>query len=128
MITDEATPLVIDIAKGFITLVREVEPKWEKAYLRFVSHDSTAEAKASYVHAAGVEIINVLKYKDFFHSITKKGQELLAALGKDDGLFLLVTDSNFNYEIKFEYQDLDKWRISKLAGATGVPEGIELHP
>jgi hypothetical protein len=125
MISEEATPLVIDIAKGFIALVREVEPTWEKAYLRFVSSDSTAEAKASYVHATGVEIINVLEHKEFFHSVTKKGQELLAALGKDHGLFLLVTDSSFSYEIKFEYHDLEKWRISKFPGSTGVPEGIE---
>jgi hypothetical protein len=125
MISEEATPLVIDIAKAFIALVREVEPTWEKAYLRFVAVDSTAEAKASYVHATGVEIINVLKHKGFFHSVTRKGQELLAALGKDHGLFLLVADSTFNYEIKFEYQDLEKWRISKIAGGTGVPEGFE---
>jgi hypothetical protein len=125
MISEEATPLVIDIAKGFIALVREIEPTWEKAYLRLVSDDSTAEAKASYVHATGVEIINVLRHKAFFHSVTKQGQELLVALGKDRGLFLLVADSSFNYEIKFEYQDLQKWRISKIAGGTGVPEGIE---
>lgn len=125
MIADEASPLVIDIARAFITLVREVDPKWEKAYLRFVSDDSSAEAKASYVHVDGVEIINVLKHKDFFHSVTKMGQELLTALGKERGLFLLVADSSFNYEIKLEYQDLDKWRISKIGGDTGVPVGFE---
>jgi hypothetical protein len=55
----------------------------------------------------------------------KKEIAVLVALGKDRGLFLLVADSSFNYEIKFEYQDLQKWRISKIAGGTGVPEGIE---
>jgi hypothetical protein len=123
--THEATPLVIGIAKDFISLVREIEPKWQKAYLRFVSRDSVAQAKGSYTHEAGTEIINVMKHKGFFHSVTKKGQELLAALGKDEGLFLLVSDSSFKYDIMFEYQNLKRWEINKLAGNSGVPEGIE---
>lgn len=123
--SDEATPLVIEIAKGFVSLLRQTEPKWQKAYLRFVSDESGAEAKASFVHTDGVEIINVLNHKTFFHAVTTKGRELLAALGKDRGLFLLVTDASLNYEIRFEYQDMDKWRISKLSGGTGLPEGIE---
>ena len=53
------------------------------------------------------------------------GQDLLAALGKTDGVFLLVTDFNFDYEIKFEYQNMNRWRIGKFAGGTGVPEGVE---
>ncbi|WP_197664926.1 hypothetical protein [Acinetobacter venetianus] len=53
-----------------------------------------------------------------------KGQELLAAFDKTKGIFLLVIDSNFDYEINFEYHDINRWKISKLAGGTGVPEGI----
>jgi hypothetical protein len=125
MVKDEATPLVIDIAKSFISLVRGIEPNWRKAYLRFCSQNSVSEAKGSYVRESGVEIIDVLKHKNFFHPISKKGQDLLAAVGKSEGLFLLVTDSNFDYEIKFEYQDMNRWRISKLAGGSGIPEGME---
>nr|EIT1518104.1 hypothetical protein [Acinetobacter baumannii] len=72
----------------------------------------------------GVEIIDVLKYKDFFQPVNMNGQELLAALGKIKGVFLLVIDANFDYEINFEYQDMNRWKISKLAGGTGVSEGI----
>ncbi|MDR3428742.1 hypothetical protein [Silvimonas sp.] len=125
MVNDEATPLVIDIARSFISLVREIEPSWRKAYLRFCLRDSVSEAKGSYVHESGVDIIDVVKHKDFFHPVAQKGQDLLAALGKTEGVFLLVTDSSFDYEIKFEYQDLNRWRISKLGGGTGVPSGIE---
>jgi len=72
-----------------------------------------------------VEIIDVLRHKNFFHGIARKGQELLTAVGKTEGVFLLVTDSTFDYEIKFEYHDMNRWRISKLGGGSGVPEGIE---
>ena len=62
---------------------------------------------------------------DFFNAATAKGKEVLAAIGKSEGLFLLIADSNFDYEIKFEYSDMDKWRISKMKGGTGVPAGLE---
>lgn len=124
-ISESATPLIIEIAKSFITLIRDIEPKWEKAYLRYVSYGSNAEAKASYVHPSGIEIVNVLKNKGFFHPFTEKAQELLKAMGKEQGLFLLVTDSKFDYEFKFEYENLGRWRISKLDGGTGIPEGID---
>lgn len=125
MIEDKATPIVIDIAKSFISLVQGIEPNWQKAFLRFCWRDSVSEAKGSFVRASEVDIINVLKHKDFFHSVTKKGQALLMALGKSEGMFLLLINSNFEYEIKFEYEDLNRWKISKLAGGTGIPEGIE---
>jgi hypothetical protein len=125
MIKDDTTPLVIDIAKSFIKLVQEIEPKWDKAYFRFCSKDSVCEAKGSYVHGTDVVIINVLKHKNFFHPINDKGQELLTLLEKTEGVFLLTANSDFNYEIKFEYQDMNRWKISKLDGGTGIPEGIE---
>lgn len=82
------------------------------------------EAKGSYVHETGVEIIDVLKHKNFFHPIAQKGKDPLAALGKTEGVFLLSTDSNFDYEIKFEYQNLERWKITKMEGGTGMPEGV----
>ncbi|HEY5311544.1 MAG TPA: hypothetical protein VIK18_03460 [Pirellulales bacterium] len=122
--SDDATPIVIELAKGFISLVREIRPDWRKAYLRFSGWSSVSETKASYVHPAGVEIIDVTKHKEFFHNASRRGRELLAALGKDEGLFLLTADSNFDYEIEFEYAAKDRWRISKLAGGTGIPDGF----
>jgi len=125
MITEEASPLVVDLAKSFISLIRGIAPDWSTGYLRFCSQAFVAESKASYVHQSGVEIIDVLKYKDFFQAISVKGQELLATLGKPEGLFLLIVDSNFDYEIKFEYSNLDKWRITKMRGGTGIPTELE---
>lgn len=125
MVKDETTPVVIDIAKSFIKLVQGIEPKWNKAYFRFRLQESVCEAKGSYVHGTEVVIINVLKHKDFFHPINDKAQELLTLLGKMQGVFLLVVNSNFEYDIKFEYENMNRWKISKLDGGTGIPEGIE---
>lgn len=38
---------------------------------------------------------------------------------------LLIVDSNLSYEFKFEHVNMDRWRISKMRGGTGVPEGLE---
>lgn len=125
MISEEATPLVIELAKSFTSLVRGIAPDWRTGYLRFCSHDAVSESKASYVHQSGVEIVDVLQHMDFFNAATAKGKDVLAAIGKSEGLFLLIADSNFDYEIKFEYDDMDKWKISKMKGGTGVPTGLE---
>ena len=122
---DEATPIVIELAKGFISLVRQMQPDWQKAYLRFSNWDSVSEIKGSYLHPDGVRIIPVTEHKDFFHPAARKGKDLLVALGKGEGVFLLLVDSNFDYEFKFDHQTRDKWKISKLDGGTGIPEGLE---
>lgn len=125
MIKDEPSPIVIGIARDFISLVTTVEQKWSKAYFRFSEQDSVSEAKASLVSESGARIIDVLQHRDFFDSAVLKGQELLHSLGKEKGLFLLVIDSSFDYEIKFEYKSMNRWKISKLDGGTGVPQGLE---
>jgi hypothetical protein len=125
MSNDVAGPLVIDLAKAFIALVMSIEPMWRKAYLRFETRDSEREIKASLMSESGVQIIDVLEHKDFFHPATTIGQELIQALGKEVGVFLLIVDSSFDYEVKFEYEDMDRWKISKFDGGTGIPAGLE---
>jgi len=125
MITEETTPLIVEIAKNFILFIKSVDPEWSKGYLRFCSDNSTSETKASYVCRSGVEIIDVLQFKDFFEHATLIGQELLKSIGKSTGLFVLIVDSNFDYKINFEYGDLEKWKISKMKGGTGIPQGLK---
>lgn len=121
MINDAATPLVVEIARSFMLLMRGLEQNWNKAYLRFSWQGSVSEAKASYVIESGAEIVDSTKNKDFFHPVLQKGKDLLMALGKDGGVFLLVVDSNLEYDIKFEYKDFNRWKISKLGGGREFP-------
>jgi len=37
---------------------------------------------------------------------------------------LLIVDANLNYEVKFEYEDPEKWAMTKMNGGSGVPVGI----
>lgn len=125
MINEKATSIAAGLAKSFISVISGIDPEWHKGYLRVYVGDGVSEAKASYVRQSGVEIIDVLKHKEFFHAAPAKGRDLLAALEKSSGLFVLVVDASFDYEIKFEYKNMNKWRISKLKDGSGIPEGFK---
>ena len=123
MTTDVVSPLILDIAREFISLMRRVEPDWRKAYLRFSWKDHVSVVEGSYEHASDIEILQVTKHPDFVGFLVDAGQALFAGLGKTEGLLLLTIDSSFDYECEFEYRDFSRWSISKLDGGTGVPVG-----
>ena len=54
------------------------------------------------------------------------GCALLSSMNKSRGLFLLEVGNQDDYNIKFEFEDLDRWKISKLNGGSGVPDGYKL--
>lgn len=124
MIANEATPILIDILQSFISVLREIDPHWQKGYLRCVGADSFTQVKGSYAHLSGVNIINVLDHEEFFDSMPNKVEALLKSLEKKEGLVLLVVDSNLEYKVNLEFEDMNKWKITKMDGASGVPEGI----
>ncbi|MEC4594383.1 MULTISPECIES: hypothetical protein [Nitrospirillum] len=55
--------------------------------------------------------------------MNETGAALLRALGKETGVFLLTVDTGAQYDIRFDWDDLDRWRITKLDGGTGLPAG-----
>jgi len=66
----------------------------------------------------------VLKWAGFYERMNTYGANLLDILGKTQGVFLLTIDSGLNYDIKFEWQNLNRWEITKLNKETGLPQGI----
>lgn len=129
MAEDEQTALVFEIAKEFVELVRRVEPKWSKAYFRFClegPRDGWTKhgATASYVIKSTAALIAASKHGTFYDSMNNKIMRLLTMLGKDQAVVLVVINSTFHCDIKFEYQNLDQWKITKMDGGTGIPEGL----
>jgi hypothetical protein len=126
MTTADVTEAVVEIARSFATLVKGIEPDFAKAYLRLRYDSRNAEAKASYVRNDGTaEIVDVLQHKAFFHAMARSGPDLLFRMGKAKGIFVLLLASDFSYEIRFEYDNMERWSISKLSGGTGIPNGLE---
>lgn len=122
--SDAQAVIVIELAKEFMELIRRVEPAWKKAYFRFSADGSRSGSNGSYESDGKMILIDPFKYDIFFKSMNEKSLRLLHILGKARAVVLLSIDSAFDYEIKFEYENFDRWKITKINGGTGVPEGI----
>lgn len=59
------------------------------------------------------------------------GALLRDAMAKDGKKFvvcLVRANSNFDFQVDFEWRDEGKWNLTKMRGGTGLPEGLELLP
>lgn len=123
-IANETATLTIEIAKDFMSFMQAVDRRAERAFYRLLSEEFHYGSNASYLAGDEVNLISAMKHRDFFAAMNEKGRALLASMGKVRGVFLLVIDADFNYELKFEWNDLQRWKITKLDGGTGVPAGL----
>lgn len=124
---DGATPVVISLARELITAMQRINPSWERAYWRFVSTDEHYGSNASYSAATEVTLISTLKESQLFENLNNLGRQLRNSECDPSRKFcvcLLVVSSNFDYEIKFEQRDENRWRITKLDGKSGMPDGL----
>ena len=119
---DVATAVVIELAKEFMALMRELEPKWSTAYYRFRLEGARYGSNASYVNDSNVSLVGALKWAGFYERMNAHGAKLLEILGKTQGVFLLTIDGQFNYDIKFDWENLSRWEITKVNGGTGLPK------
>lgn len=124
---DGASPVVIALAKELIAAMQRINPTWERAYWRFVSAEKQYGSNASYSASSAVTLISTLSESQLFHNLNDLGRQLWESESDPNRKFcvcLLVVSSDFDYEIKFEQRDKHKWRITKLDGRSGIPEGL----
>lgn len=115
--------IVIDMAKALIGVVREVAPSWKAAYYRFYADERERGANASYADPAGVVLIWAVRQGDFYKRMEALSVQLFKVLGRERGVLLLSAKADFSYDVKFDFDNLDRWKITKLEGASGIPEG-----
>ncbi len=120
---DLSTPIVIELARETMAFLQDNAPGWTAGYMRVMRQPDQTSTNGSWAAGSRVEIISAMKH-DVYRRIEALGERLMAAMGRQRGVFLLVVQSDFSYEIKFEWDDLDRWIITKLDGATGLPAGL----
>jgi hypothetical protein len=123
---DEQTHLTAELAKSLIREMEAMGTRWNTAFLRAQFEDGVDTYNGSFVLDDGVHLFDVLKHKPFFAFVREIAPRLRAASANGDAQFrvaLLVVDSGFDYEVKYDYADADRWAISKLNGGTGMPVG-----
>ncbi|MCW5299391.1 hypothetical protein DXT88_14520 [Herbaspirillum lusitanum] len=124
---DGATLVVIALAKEFIAAMQRINPVWEKAYWRFVCKDDHYGSNASYSTPTEITLISAIKEKQLFENLNNLGRQLWNSENDPDRRFcvcLLAVSSTFDYEIKFEQNDENRWRITKLDGKSGLPDAL----
>jgi hypothetical protein len=122
--TEESAPVIIELAREFMEIIHKIEPKSTRAFYRFQSEGSRCGSNASYVSDSNATLISALKNAQFYESMNRKGSKLFGVMGEVEGIFLLIIDDKFNYEVKFECNYLHRWEITKMGGGTGVPVDI----
>jgi hypothetical protein len=121
---EQASKITIDLVKEFVDLLNSADPQWTKGYYRFLYEPGHYGCNGSYTNEEDTLLIGALKYSTFFEAMTQISLKIFEAIEKPMGLLLLIVDSDLNYDIKFEWHDLGRWRITKLDGATGIPTGL----
>lgn len=61
-----STSVVVDIARDFIGLMREVDPAWEKAFHRFRMDGGRYGSNGSYVSSGKIHLISALQFAVFY--------------------------------------------------------------
>lgn len=118
---DDVSAYVIELAKKFMEFMRNLEPDFSRAYYRFAIEPSRYGANGSYQSGDLVHLISAFDNEAFFQSMNELSRSLVESLSKNRGVFLLSIESTFDYKIDFDWVDLDRWRITKLDGASGLP-------
>lgn len=124
MTNEKNSQLVIDLAKKFIESMQDIDKYWKRAFFRFNISDLMYGSIASYEGENGIFLVDPFAWDAMYSSMSKDGAKLFKSMEKSSGLFLLVVDSNFDYKVYFEFSNLERWKISKINGGTGIPEGI----
>lgn len=116
--------IVFDMAKALVDISNKIDRAWTKVYYRFYLDETESGANASLATSSSVALIGALDHPNLYSEENGLSKKLFAALNKKRGLLLLVVNSQLDYEIQFEFENLDRWGISKMDGATGIPEGL----
>src|SRR5689334_8099586 len=128
---DEASRLTMELAKSLIREMEAMGIRWNTAFLRAEFREEVETYNGSFVLEDGVHLFDVLEHEPFFAFVREIAPQLRAASANGAVQFcvaLLIVDSNFNYEMKYEYADANRWVISKLHGGSGVPVGYPACP
>jgi hypothetical protein len=126
---DEAARLIIEIASALIRNMQSKQISWSRAFIRFAMPASnTWQVSGSYETPDGVALFDSLTDgRAIFPTISDIGPRLREAASSPDReviVILVSVDSNFGYKVDFESKDQDRWKITKLKNATGLPQGI----
>lgn len=127
MTNEEQSAIVVALAQELVEHMGQIDPHWHRAFFRFALAPGEYGSTGSYIARTNVLMIDPFMHSGFFDSMNSKGAKLMSLLKKERGVFLVAVRSDYSYKIVFDFSDLNRWKITKLHGATGIPEGYDLE-
>lgn len=115
----------MEMAKQFMVLLQQISTSWNAGYFRFYRTEGENGANASYVDGAGTSLVGALRHREFYEAMREQGLALFAALARARGVLLIKAKNDFSYDLKIDFDNLDRWKITKLGGSSGIPEDGE---
>jgi len=112
-----------------IKTMQSMEKPWLRAFVRFeMTSSSNWGCNGSYETPVGVMLFDPFTDgRDLFAAVNDLGPSLRQTAStpeRETLVFLVAVDSEFNYKVDFESQDLERWKITKRNGASGIPAGL----
>ena len=120
---EKQSEIVIDLAKEFIGTMQATNQKWKRAFFRFQLDSLKLGSIASYESENSTSLIDPFEQNSFYATMNNFGENLIRLLDKEQGVFLLTINSDFDYKIDYYFENMERWGISKMNGRTGIPEG-----
>lgn len=120
--------ITITLAKTFISYMNGFNEPWDKAYFRFHMSDNHYGCSGSYSLNGSAKLIGVFENEELYDSLESIALQLHEVMKKKvcTGGFrvaLLTITSDFDFDIKYEYTDINKWKITKI-DSNGIPIGL----
>jgi len=125
---DEAARLTVELAKHLIKTMQSTGTPWQRAFVKFrVASEVQFGCNGSYETTDGVFLLGAIKHSALFDAVNKLGPALREATeneGKKFCAFLLTVNNQYDFNVQYEHNDPERWAITKLNGASGLPQGL----
>ena len=114
--------VVIDLSKCFIDFLENTYgSEWKNAYYRFYFTTTELGANASVALNSKIKLIGALDHNDFYNKARVISENLVSLYNKDNGVFILNVNKDYDYHIDFDFDNHKRWEISKLNKGKGLP-------
>jgi hypothetical protein len=111
----------VEMAAATVEFMVERGEPWDCAYYRYVETDALWGSNGSFRHGGRVTLFSVSRDGSYLDAMNDVSRQVLEHLGKKRAVLLLTVGVDMTYKLDFEFDDMDRWKISRAEGRTGIP-------
>jgi len=122
---EEASRLTIEIAGTLVGLAGDFDPAWERAWFRFESDGNNTSANTTIEKNGEAWLIPTTSSGGRVRSMSELAEQMREHLdfaGRKFRVALVEVQPDLKFMIEYEFDDPNRWRMTKLGGASGFPK------